>query len=793
MAGETKRIIKRVFCVLFLFLLFVLLFPVAFAKLKVLQAQETQLIKLLPQGFDPDNDSLSYGYSAPFDQQGEWQTGYDDAGEYDLEITVSDGSQQTSEKVKLLVANKNQPPQLKEKKLVIKESQSIDFKKYIEDSDGDALAYNFSFPIPETGIWTSTYEDEGVYLFSFSASDGGFTEPFRMEVEVLHTNQPPEVTAAFSEEELIHLKEGEDLSFFVKAKDGDGDKVRYAWALDGESLTFEEEGRKSFSFTDAGRYILSLRLSDGERETARDWIIEVENVNRKPVLELLPTAVYEGDAVVVEVPETDDDGDLLSYTFEKPLNEIGEWQTSFTDAGTYNLTIHVSDGKAESKAVLSLSVVDVDRAPEVSLPEEILLREGELFFWKVQAADPDDDVLAFRFENLPEGMSFEEENATLSWKPGYDLISHAHGWWKKQLQNIFHKQLRQKYPATVIACGKELCSSLNLAFVVEDVNRAPLFPETNGTREFTFQETETGEVNIEATDPDGDKVKYTFSSPLNKEGVWKTKYGDAGEYPLSITASDGETSTTIPLSLQVLKKNRLPFIEASAEKVDIAEGQEFTLAFTATDPDDQEVSLTLENPPRGISFNQGILQWKPDFATVSDGGEEIIWLRVTASDGEANVTLPVQIKVKDVNQPPEILDYSPAESKEISLGQPVLFHLAAKDIDGDALEYRWNFGLLEEKIIGASTVERTFTSSGKKKVKVIVSDGKEEVEKEFSVMVKEPPTIQSLRSEVSYRKQLQYPSTNIQNEKENYPAPDEVALAEPQKELFRIKVYVIDG
>ncbi len=47
--------------------------------------------------------------------------------------------------------------------------------------------------------------------------------------------------------------------------------------------------------------------------------------------------------------------------------------------------------------------------------------------------------------------------------------------------------------------------------------------------------------NLQARDPDGDVITYTFSPPLSANGTWVTKTGDAGQYKVKITASDGKS------------------------------------------------------------------------------------------------------------------------------------------------------------------------------------------------------------------------------------------------------------
>ena len=766
------------------------LLPVVFA-LRTLQAQETELILLKPQVVDLDNDQIHYSYSAPFDEQGEWQTDYDDAGEYTVEVTASDGVEESKEKLRVIIKNKNQPPRLLEKKITVKETQIADIKKLVSDADADdapdtnELQFHFSPPFDQQGIWKTGYDDEGTYKITFSVSDGEFTEEFMVEVEVLHTNQPPKIKNYFSKEQTITLKEDDTLKYFAEAEDEDEEQTFYRWMLDGKNRSEESSGELHFSFDEAGRHVLQLRVSDGQKETLQQWNLEVKNVNRKPELELLPMSVYEGEAVVIELPETDADGEQLQYEFPKFFTSEGIWQTGYADAGKYTISIVASDGELEGTGILEVTVLDVDRAPQLNLPREVRAKEGEPFLWHLEAFDPDGDALKFRFENFPETSVFNPENATISWTPEYDFICRS-GNFRSNLINALRLEqyfLRQrKIPLTIVVCGKELCSTSQISMIVENSNRAPVF---DALPDLQVIATELARLEVSATDPDGDKVYYYFTEPFHKQkGTWKTTFTDVGVHTVYVTATDGRQETTAPLNITILKNNRIPKVKLSHEKVKVEELEEFTLHVDAVDKDGDTLTLALENLPKEASFKEGIFVWKPDITTVKTSREkksgeetETLWLRFTASDGEANVTAPVKVTVRNVNQAPEIFDYLPAGEKESRVGEPVLFHIAAKDADGDVLQYRWDFGLGEKSAEGTDTIERTFTSPGKKKVKVTVTDGKEKTEKEFFVVVKEAEVEKVALAEPKVQQQTRESADSL------------VAY----QQQFTIGVYVIEG
>ena len=88
-------------------------------------------------------------------------------------------------------------------------------------------------------------------------------------------------------------------------------------------------------------------------------------------------------------------------------------------------------------------------------------------------------------------------------------------------------------------------------------------------------------------------------------------------------------------------------------------------------------------------------------------------------DGMDEDTTKVKIIVLNVNQAPEIIDFS---DNLIALkDEPTLFEVNAVDGDGDELTYKWKFGFFDEYEDG-NQHHRIFTTTGSKKAEVFVSD-----------------------------------------------------------------------
>ncbi|MEK6970017.1 MAG: hypothetical protein AABW48_06345 [Nanoarchaeota archaeon] len=726
------------------------------AVTKTFRVQETDFVKINATAMDPDNDKVVYYYSPPLDEQGEWQTNYGDAGEYLIEITASDGLNQKEHEINLIVDKKNRAPGLIKSKIVVQEAQTVNLKELVQDPDEDSLIFVFNEPFDNQGQWKTDYADEGVYITNFKVSDGKFRIDLQVEIEVLNTLQPPSIVDSFSEAKTVQVKENQTLDFFVNVSNENAETLTYVWKFDGTTISKEEKGNHYLDFDTAGEHLLKVFVSDGTAGTSQEWRIKVEAVNRKPELSILPITVDEGEKIILDLPEVDSDGDMLTYSFNKIFNELGEWQTNFEDAGTYLVEVSAADGELKPTEEVKVVVNNVDRSPVLNVPELLEAKEGEELLWVIDAIDPDGTAVNITFKNLPEQAIFTPKTKTFSWKPSYDFIQRKGGLFSNvlnalRLENKFIKVIPSSLEVT--ACSKELCVTKTIPIYVYNVNQQPLLEKINN---IAVTELETAVLNPVATDLDGDIVRVTFSEPFDGKGQWKTDYADEGKHLVYVAATDGELTTTIPVEVNVAKKNRMPKMDLKKDHHVINEGQELTFKVAATDLDDDELSIQVENLPAGATFEEGVFSWTPGFDTVKNANsgctgwlvnkienfnallnknEEVIQFEFTAFDGEFKVVHPVAITVKNVNQAPEIIDYLPLEKTTAKVGEKVIFHLAAVDENKDSLIYDWDFGLQEKDIHNTNTIERTFVSPGKKKVKVTVSDGFKEVEKEWVVNI----------------------------------------------------------
>lgn len=241
----------------------------------------------------------------------------------------------------------------------------------------------------------------------------------------------------------------------------------------------------------------------------------------------------------------------------------------------------------------------------------------------------------------------------------------------------------------------------------------------------TIEVDESDLVDLTAiiTDPDEDEVTYFFSEPLSDEGVWQTNYGDAGEYEITLTATDSYFTVEQLVLLIVNRVNVAPVME-SFESLFYAEGDEIVFDPQVTDPNGDTVIITVSAPLDGGIFETD---------HTSAGEYEIT---VTASDGELETTDTFTLNIADVNVLPVI---SGLEDLEVFEGDTVTLDLEIEDLDGDDVVVT-----ISDPVGDDAVWEIGFTENGEYTVTVTIDDGKDVITESITIVVVDvnmPPEI----------------------------------------------------
>ncbi len=247
----------------------------------------------------------------------------------------------------------------------------------------------------------------------------------------------------------------------------------------------------------------------------------------------------------------------------------------------------------------------------------------------------------------------------------------------------------------------------------------------------TVDENQMAKLNLKVSDPDQDNISYTFSPPLDKKGQWKTNYGDAGEYLIALTATDGKLTTTKKIKLVVNRVNVPPVI-SGVKDLYAKEGETIQLEPEVTDPNKDPVTVSITEPLKTGTF-------VTDHTSAGD-----YQITILASDGELETKKSIKLSIQNVNVLPEISNLEDIYVKE---GEKVEIKPEVSDLDGDAVAVTISNPVGDDGIW-----ETSFIDHGTYTILVTADDGKDQVTEKVKITVEDvnmPPDITDVSLDIS--------------------------------------------
>ncbi len=328
-----------------------------------------------------------------------------------------------------------------------------------------------------------------------------------------------------------------------------------------------------------------------------------------PDFENLPRkTVKEGELVSFpNLNVRDPDGDKIVYTFSRPLDENGEWQTKKGDAGEYKITITASDGANVISQKILLVVESTNKPPLIQTLKTIRLKAGETIHINPKINDPEGDVVTVTYSG-----------------------------WKSELPYKTTKADVGTHTIRIVAFDGTVKTTEEVAVIIESTNHAPKISPIDNIK---IYELDKVMIVPEAVDEDNDPVSFRFSPPLDAAGSWIPKKGDAGDYQVEISASDGHLTDIVSFKLSVLPFNQPPVL-FGVQDITINEGDLISLGINAEDP---------EGSPVEISYS-GWMAGAVKQTAFNDAGEHLV--TVKAFDGVKTAVQSFKVVVKNANRPP---------------------------------------------------------------------------------------------------------------------------------------------
>jgi len=409
------------------------------------------------QGYDPDGDPLAYHLTAvspttlpaglTFDSATgriQWPTTVSQEGSYSFSVTVDDGRGLTSPAqaftVVVSAAAKNSPPSITtnpETVAVLGNLYAYDLAA--TDPDHDPLLWSLDTappglsidPVRGTVRWNPTDDQVGSFPVTVRVNDpygGSATQSYTINVRGVDT--PPQILSAPQQNGAA----GQPYTYAVRAEDADGDPIQYQIVGSHPTgLDFSSPSSNLLKWANpvAGSYPLTIEVSDGLGGTDTQsftLVVAAAAPNHPPVLNWIPKQTTRASQLFTDtVVATDPDGDslqyqLLGFNYWLSIGASTGVLSGTPSAGTYTITVQVTDGHGGVAEETYALVVKADAAPTFDPVTVPTATAGVPYEFDVHAKDADGDPLTYSLtvSGLPTGETPPaiDSLGRITWQPG---------------------------------------------------------------------------------------------------------------------------------------------------------------------------------------------------------------------------------------------------------------------------------------------------------------------------------------------------------------------------------------
>jgi parallel beta-helix repeat protein len=230
-------------------------------------------------------------------------------------------------------------------------------------------------------------------------------------------------------------------------------------------------------------------------------------------------------------------GSITSPGAMATIEMVAGSNTGVMDIGLSDVILSDANSGPAGYTVSNATVL-IDTAPQFVSVSSQTVEEQQSLSFTVSATDADGDELTYTATSIPSGATFN--GGSLSWTPSEGDAG--------------------SYVASFKVTDGYLTDNVSVSITVTPMNHIPeisLFEPADGS---TFEEGSTIDVNVAATDADGDSLSYI----LEIDGVqvntstshsWITDYESAGTHTIKVTGSDGtdEVSSSATITITDLQ------------------------------------------------------------------------------------------------------------------------------------------------------------------------------------------------------------------------------------------------
>lgn len=246
------------------------------------------------------------------------------------------------------------------------------------------------------------------------------------DVAVLDANLSPDVVNPGPQLSA----EGAVVTLPITASDAEGDDLTFAASGLPAGLSIDPGTgliSGTVTFDAAGPHAVTVAVDDHVNTPVRSvtfsW--EVTGTNRPPAISIPDRDNWEGQTLNPGVSlapfASDPDGTAVTFVSANGLppgivmtpGGALSGSLDYNAAGSYPVTIRVSDGTAFTDDTFTWTVFNVNRPPTLT-PVNQFSREGDIVAYQLPAGDPDGDALIFSINGLPPGLTLNTTTGLIS-------------------------------------------------------------------------------------------------------------------------------------------------------------------------------------------------------------------------------------------------------------------------------------------------------------------------------------------------------------------------------------------
>ncbi len=330
----------------------------------------------------------------------------------------------------------------------------------------------------------------------------------------------------------------------------------------------------------------------------------------------------------------------------------------FYDANTGSLLSETTFNPGDTPTITVIRLGDVnesfdptsitDHAPIITGSSIISVDENGVTVSTSISTDADNDTLSYTLSGTDASSFTIDASGNLSFVTAPDYESN-----------------KTSYSVIVTVTDGTNTVSRTFTVNVADVAEVGFSPVFTSNASFTVAENQTSVGTASASDADGDSLTYSLSgtdassfSIDGSSGVITFNaapdYEIKSTYTATLTASDGTTSVSQTITINISNINELPQISALSSTHTPDENQTNVVTVNASDPDastNLTYSLSGDDSSLFSISSSGVLTFSsaPDYEAPGDAdGDNNYQVNIVVSDGSLSVTQAITIQVQNV-------------------------------------------------------------------------------------------------------------------------------------------------